>query len=218
LPLIPAATVFSNDGSKYRFINLKPGNYQLRCHVLDGYVYYKAPVEHQHETIGSIAHSVLFAERGSVPGLNHPEASILQVRIGENIKNIVAVSASALKHEQEGFLREGFHDFIPKPFHIERVCECLKNLLQVEYEVKQQGEEKERAPSEYTTLPEEILTSLTEAAKTHNVTRVGQCLEQLRQTVEDGHPLVEELYRLFQNYDMDGILKVSEDNQTRGMI
>jgi hypothetical protein len=34
------ATTLSDEGGKYRFINLKPGQYQLRCQVLGGYVYY----------------------------------------------------------------------------------------------------------------------------------------------------------------------------------
>jgi len=31
---------FSNDKGEYWFVNLKPGEYQVRCHVLDGYIYY----------------------------------------------------------------------------------------------------------------------------------------------------------------------------------
>jgi len=30
----------SDENGKYRFINLKPGRYQVRCQILDGYVYY----------------------------------------------------------------------------------------------------------------------------------------------------------------------------------
>ena len=35
------ATTLSDESGKYRFINLKPGRYQLRCQVLGGYIYYK---------------------------------------------------------------------------------------------------------------------------------------------------------------------------------
>ena len=35
------ATTSSDEGGKYRFINLKPGKYQVRCQVLGGYVYYQ---------------------------------------------------------------------------------------------------------------------------------------------------------------------------------
>jgi len=35
------ATTLSDERGKYRFINLKPGEYQVRCQVLGGYVYYR---------------------------------------------------------------------------------------------------------------------------------------------------------------------------------
>jgi len=35
------ATTLSDEKGKYRFVNLKPGKYQLRCQVLGGYVNYK---------------------------------------------------------------------------------------------------------------------------------------------------------------------------------
>ena len=34
------ATTLSDEGGRYRFVGLKPGRYQVRCQVLDGYVYY----------------------------------------------------------------------------------------------------------------------------------------------------------------------------------
>ncbi|MFC1713493.1 two-component regulator propeller domain-containing protein [Candidatus Poribacteria bacterium] len=35
----------SDRSGEYRFINLRPGRYQLRCQVLDGYIYYRSPGE-----------------------------------------------------------------------------------------------------------------------------------------------------------------------------
>ena len=35
-------TVLSDDAGRYEFANLKPGRYQVRCHVLGGYAYYGA--------------------------------------------------------------------------------------------------------------------------------------------------------------------------------
>ena len=34
------ATVLSDKGGRYRFSHLKPGRYQVRCQILNGYVYY----------------------------------------------------------------------------------------------------------------------------------------------------------------------------------
>jgi len=32
----------SDENGKYRFVNLKPGQYQVRCYTLNGYVYYSS--------------------------------------------------------------------------------------------------------------------------------------------------------------------------------
>ena len=34
------STVLSDERGRYQFISLNPGQYQVRCHVLGGYVYY----------------------------------------------------------------------------------------------------------------------------------------------------------------------------------
>ena len=33
------ATTLSDEAGKYQFVNLKPGKYQVRCYMLNGYVY-----------------------------------------------------------------------------------------------------------------------------------------------------------------------------------
>jgi len=62
----------------------------------------------------------------------------------EDHLKIVAISASVLEHQQREFLEVGFDDFIPKPFRFEEVTECLKKLLQVEYEYEESLEIKEK--------------------------------------------------------------------------
>ena len=71
---------------------------------------------------------------------------------------IVAVSASALKHERQTYLETGFDGFIPKPFRFERISECLVTLLAVEYETSE------------VSLPEELLMRLKGAAELYRVT------------------------------------------------
>ena len=57
---IIAGTLSSAKG-KYRFINLKPGTYQVRCHVLGGYIYYGGKQDTAVETRRGAS---LQAERG----------------------------------------------------------------------------------------------------------------------------------------------------------
>ena len=47
---------------------------------------------------------------------------------------IVAISASALTHQQERYSEIGFDAFIAKPLLAERIYDCLASLLHVEYE------------------------------------------------------------------------------------
>ncbi len=61
-------TTLSDEGGKYRFINLKPGQYQIRCQVLGGYVYY-----------GSDNPSLLRREYGG---------DVISVTRGKPLKNI----------------------------------------------------------------------------------------------------------------------------------
>ena len=44
------STVLSDERGRYQFRNLKPGQYKLRCHVLDGYVYYRTADDALHVT------------------------------------------------------------------------------------------------------------------------------------------------------------------------
>jgi signal transduction histidine kinase/ligand-binding sensor domain-containing protein/CheY-like chemotaxis protein len=68
-----AATVLSNWSGKYQFINLKPGRYQLRCHVPGGYIYYRS----------------LPDDDGMDMNLsNSSEGDILEVRRGTLLSNI----------------------------------------------------------------------------------------------------------------------------------
>jgi CheY-like chemotaxis protein len=60
-------------------------------------------------------------------------AQQIWAEFGHNTAKIVAVSASALIHEQQGYLNAGFDAFIPKPFERQQIYDCLANLLNVEY-------------------------------------------------------------------------------------
>ena len=75
------STVLSDERGRYQFVNLKPGQYQLRCHVLGGYVYYKSssqtldPTSYElHDTESAIEENVadvLKLESGrSLQGIN----------------------------------------------------------------------------------------------------------------------------------------------------
>ncbi len=73
------ATTLSDENGKYRFINLKPGQYQLRCQVLGGYVYYRVTDHALRFTFydSGIKESAMEGDSGH----------ILDVRRGKTLKN-----------------------------------------------------------------------------------------------------------------------------------
>ena len=54
------ATTLSDENGEYEFTNLKPGQYQVRCYTLNGYVYY-----------GEVEHTAVETRRGASLQLEH---------------------------------------------------------------------------------------------------------------------------------------------------
>ena len=125
---------------------------------------------------------------------------------------IVAISASVLEHERKMFLEVGFDDFIAKPFRFERICECLAQLLRVEYEytASMSAEDAESLPLDLSkiALPENLFLRLKKAAELYSITKLESYLDEVSQLGADGQLLAEHLRRLSQNYDMEAILKL----------
>ena len=123
---------------------------------------------------------------------------------------IVAISASVLRHQQDEYLAAGFDDFIPKPFRFERICECLANLLHVEYEYalppSTDTDETEGVDVKEVNLPQALRERLMEAAELYDLTSLNQCLNELDGLGADGHRLAEHLRGLMRTYDMEGML------------
>ncbi len=123
---------------------------------------------------------------------------------------IVAVSASALIHEQRRYLEAGFDDFIAKPVRAERVYECLAHLLHVEYEMRDETTTPVPVDPSRITLPEGLISRLREAAEYGHVTELERLLQEVEQIGEEGARLAEQLRELSRNFDMEGILSILE--------
>ena len=65
------ATTLSDESGKYQLVDLKPGEYQLRCHILGGHIYYgeKKPRNYNNQAASS-------------------KPIILQIEQGEALRNI----------------------------------------------------------------------------------------------------------------------------------
>jgi streptogramin lyase len=82
------ATVLSDEAGKYHLADLKPGNYQIRCQVLGGYVYYggEKAGEPESQKAGKpksgVGESITPASRGGYKPIS------LHVERGKTLKNI----------------------------------------------------------------------------------------------------------------------------------
>ena len=132
---------------------------------------------------------------------------------GDRFK-IVTITASAMQHDREQFLKLGSHEVVLKPFRANQVFECLKNLLHVDYiysETSKKGTEPKGSPDlDYSQIhiPKEIHHSLKEAAKRHYVTGIRQSLPSLVESGEQGKTLADNLTLYLKNYDMKKILTI----------
>jgi CheY-like chemotaxis protein len=134
---------------------------------------------------------------------------------GKDKFKLVAISASTLKHEQQTYFDAGFDDFISKPFRFERVCECLANLLEVEFErgePKAAETESQEIPADVS-LPEELLSRLKNAAELHKVTELKTHLNEMEELGSEGKQLAQRLRELIRNYDLEAVLKILSEIQ-----
>ncbi|MBI1929035.1 response regulator [Candidatus Poribacteria bacterium] len=81
-----------------------------------------------------------------MPVMNGEDAmKKIWAEVGRGTVKIVAISASALAHQQEKYLLSGFDAFIPKPYRSEMLYHCLETLLGVAYEYADEDAEAQRA-------------------------------------------------------------------------
>ena len=74
------ATALSDEGGKYRFINLKPGRCQVRCCTLEGYIYYRSNQRRKKSEKGNA--------KSLSPLMRGVKEEVLQVELGKTLKNI----------------------------------------------------------------------------------------------------------------------------------
>lgn len=133
-------------------------------------------------------------------------AQQILLEFGEDRPKLVAVSASALSHEQQQYRDAGFDHFVPKPVKSSELYACLAELLQVEYEYEADVPFPGDAPE--MVLPRELLARLKETAELGHVAEFEGTLDEVRAIGEDGLLLAEQLLRLSRNFDMERILDI----------
>ncbi len=141
---------------------------------------------------------------------------------GQEKFKIVTITASAMQHDREQFMKLGSHEVVLKPFRANQVFECLKNLLNIDYiysdTPKKSAESKALPDTDYSQvhIPKDIHKSLKEAAKLNYVTGIRQSLPLLVESGEEGKKLADNLSTCLKNYDMNKILSILDQVQSEG--
>ena len=148
-----------------------------------------------------------------MPGLDGSETRRqLIAEHGADTCKIVAVTASALTHQQQQYLDEGFDCFIDKPFRSERIFSCLNELLGVEFEHDPLAANLAAAHRDHTleniALPEAIRSGLVEAVRIHSITQLYQQLDTLEAVGRDEQRLATHLRLMVRRFDMKGIKNI----------
>lgn len=127
---------------------------------------------------------------------------------------LVAISASAFEYQRESTLLKGFDDFIPKPFHVEDIFNCLKNMLGVEFINEEENSSSAKTDADTILelpkirLPGDLLQRLKTAADLSNLTDLKLCMKELDALGEAGQSLLHHLKPFAGKFDMSGILSL----------
>jgi signal transduction histidine kinase len=123
---------------------------------------------------------------------------------------VVAFSASVLQDERAAYLSAGFDGFLPKPFRLQQVSECIASLLDVRFV----AEREEPAPGDRVgpaePIPMPLLAELKDAARLYQATRLKQLLVRLEGLGPEHARLAQRLKGLADVYDMPGVARAIE--------
>jgi CheY-like chemotaxis protein len=100
--------------------------------------------------------------------------------LGAQEPRIVAVTASALEHQRQQYLDEGFDGFIDKPFRAESIYASLADILGARFEFDTTAESVAGPPDlANLTLSRQVQDDLRESVRSHNVSLLRNTLKQM---------------------------------------
>jgi len=148
-----------------------------------------------------------------MPGVNGLDgAKRIRERCGKEIK-LVATSASALAHEQERFLAEGFDDVVAKPVRIEKLQAAIAKLLNVAFDDEPPPTAPVMSESHPVILPAGLRERLIDAAELYSVTSLRQQIDDLERLGPGAVGLAQRLRQCVHEYDMSGVVRLLADLQ-----
>ena len=137
---------------------------------------------------------------------------------------VVCVTAAVFSHEREQLKEQGFDGVIMKPLRAEEVYETLPALVGVEVVYGDRPSMRSQPVADPTawrdlSVPEELATALSGAAKRHNVSELNRRISELEGLGDAGKQLAEHLLTMSRRFDIEGIREALGDvarNRTSG--
>lgn len=122
---------------------------------------------------------------------------------------VVMHSASAVAQHRIDSLAAGCADFLAKPLEFDRISDCLKTHLGVEFESAVETPSALPPPEiGHVTLPEGLCSRLSVAAELHSTTALKAALHDLRQLGPEAASLAEQIRQRMRSFDMEGIQRL----------
>jgi PAS domain S-box-containing protein len=134
-------------------------------------------------------------------------AQELQRTAAGRVPKLVAFSASAFETQRTQYLESGFDAFMPKPFRIERINECLAELLGVTFAEEPSALVDSAPDAGSIEVPADLVVQLRDAAESYQVTKLRQLFEELERRGVAQAALAERLRASAARYDMSSLLE-----------
>jgi two-component system sensor histidine kinase EvgS len=153
-----------------------------------------------------------------MPVLNGLDATrkIRETCASEQIK-IIAITASVLEHQRKLTEDAGCDGFIPKPFRIAEVHDCLETLFPTLFTYSNVTAGPKATVSfnladlsRMKPLPQALVDALRQSTELYNVTEINKVIEAIEARDIEGKQIAMHLKALARKYDMDGILAVAD--------
>lgn len=124
----------------------------------------------------------------------------------------IAVSASALEHEQRQMLEAGFDAFLSKPIRFDALTACLANVVDARFQYHVPAvDNAQTTVVRVGAVPRALWLSLREAAETYSITDLKRGLEELSGMGEEMQPLAEQMTKLSRSYDMEALVSLLDE-------
>jgi signal transduction histidine kinase len=150
-----------------------------------------------------------------MPVMDGTEATrIIKSEFSSDQVKVVTITAGVLTHQGKSNAEPDADGFISKPFQVEKLFECIKELLKIEFEYEEQ--EKSKCPEidlSKISISENLYESLKNAAELFQLTELEKVTKELKEESPDGKVLAEHIESLYSKYDIKSISKALEKVQ-----